>query len=94
MNANSIDEQPKHNGHYRHGELEVIDIIKLALTDEQYEGFLLGNMLKYILRADFKGQHNSDMTKAIDYAMMKMVADTDFRDKILTEIKEEIQWIM
>ena len=39
--------------HYDAGNLETLDIIKAKLTPEQYEGFLLGNIIKYSCRANF-----------------------------------------
>ena len=33
---------------------EVLDVIKAALTDEEYRGFLKGNEIKYILREKHK----------------------------------------
>lgn len=41
--------------HYNTGDIEVIDYIKDKLTPEQYEGFLVGNVLKYISRYRHKG---------------------------------------
>lgn len=50
---------------------EAIDVIKLALTDEEYKGFLKGNILKYRLRAGKKNIENDniikDISKSIDY---------------------------
>lgn len=34
--------------------VDVLDIIKARLTEEEYRGFLKGNVLKYIFRADKK----------------------------------------
>ena len=42
--------------HYKDYPVEVIDIIKQVLTPEQYEGFLLGNEIKYRLRAGLKNR--------------------------------------
>ncbi len=51
-----------HPEHYQGQEFEAIDII------EDYElGFNLGNALKYILRADRKGEKQEDLKKAIWY---------------------------
>ncbi len=44
---------------------EAIDIIKRSLTDEEYKGYLKGNLLKYRLRD--KNQDESDKIKAQDY---------------------------
>ena len=63
------------NPNSKHYELwenfEAIDVIKLALTDEEYKGFLKGNILKYRLRAGKKNIENDniikDINKSIDY---------------------------
>lgn len=40
--------------YYDAGGIETIAIIKAKLTPEQYQGFLLGNILKYSCRAAHK----------------------------------------
>ena len=60
----AIDEK---SNYYDEGGLEVISIIKAKLTPEQYEGFLLGNALKYICRANFKKSKERDIEKANIY---------------------------
>ena len=58
------------SSHYREGfadKIEVLDILKDKLTPEQFEGFCLGSMFKYILRANFKEDANKDLAKAVDY---------------------------
>ena len=57
------------NSHYDAGNIAVIDVIKAKLTPEQYEGFLLGQIIKYSLRLNFKNQRVSDAAKLADYAM-------------------------
>ena len=56
-------EMVNHPDHYQgNGGMEVIDII------ENYDlGFSLGNAIKYILRADNKGNRKQDLKKAIWY---------------------------
>jgi translation initiation factor 2B subunit (eIF-2B alpha/beta/delta family) len=56
-------EMVNHPDHYQgSGGMEVIDII------ENYDlGFSLGNAIKYILRADNKGNRKQDLKKAIWY---------------------------
>jgi len=44
---------PKSN-YYDAGGIETLDIIKAKLTPEQYEGYLLGNAIKYQCRFNFK----------------------------------------
>ena len=55
-------EMVNHPDHYQGNRFEVIDII------EDYElGFHLGNAIKYILRADKKGNTKQDLKKALWY---------------------------
>lgn len=60
----SID--PK-SDYYDAGGIEVIDIIRAKLTPEQFTGYLLGNAIKYILRANHKGDFERDLDKARVY---------------------------
>lgn len=48
------EDNVNHPQHYKHGEIETIDIIRMSLTPEEFQGFLKGNVLKYQLRAPFK----------------------------------------
>ena len=54
--------------YYGAGGIEVIDIIKAKLTPEQYEGYLLGNVLKYACRMMHKETPIRDAEKAANYA--------------------------
>ena len=58
--------------HYDAGGLEVQDIIRAKLTPEQYEGFCLGNIIKYSCRANFKGSFDRDIEKAGFYSSFLM----------------------
>ena len=44
--------------------IEAIDIIRASLTPEQFKGYLLGNFLKYRLRAGDKGDLQQDIDKS------------------------------
>ena len=50
--------------HYLVGGIEAIQIIKSRLTKEEYQGYLKGNHLKYILRYPFKDNPEQDLQKA------------------------------
>ena len=68
--------------HYTVGGYESIDVIKAKLTPEEYRGFLKGNLMKYINRANYKGNHDTDCEKAEWYAKrlvkeLKDVANVD-----------------
>lgn len=54
--------------HYTVGGYEAIDILKAKLTCEEYRGYLKGNILKYMMRSNYKGHHDQDCKKAAWYA--------------------------
>ena len=56
------------SSYYDQGGIEVLDIIKAKLTAEQYEGYLLGNSIKYSLRLNWKGNKARDAEKAAIYS--------------------------
>ena len=57
-----------HTPHYMNGLIETIDVIKMALTPEEFRGFLKGNVLKYQIRAPHKHETpDEDYQKAKDY---------------------------
>lgn len=51
-----------HPSHYNQGSFEVIDVI-----EDWKLGFNLGNAVKYIARADYKGNRVEDLRKASWY---------------------------
>lgn len=52
--------------HYRQGEIECIDAIRAALTEEEFRGFCKGNVIKYTWRERHKAG-DADLGKAVDY---------------------------
>lgn len=50
--------------HYNHGGVETIQIIRMILSEEEYRGYLKGNILKYRERAQHKGNAEEDYAKA------------------------------
>ena len=57
-----------HPKHYLKGGLECIQVIKAELTPEQYEGYLYGNVIKYMWRWKEKNGLE-DLRKAAHYLM-------------------------
>lgn len=53
--------------HYKVGGIETIDYIQAKLTPEQFEGYCIGNALKYISRAGYKKNASEDYRKAVWY---------------------------
>ena len=56
------------NTYYDVGGIETINIIRAKLTKEQYIGYLLGNIIKYSTRLNYKGHMKVDSTKLADYS--------------------------
>lgn len=61
----SID---KKSSYYDIGGIEVMSVIRAKLTPIQFEGYLLGNCLKYACRANFKGAKERDLEKLSIYS--------------------------
>lgn len=74
QNAQDAIKQPDPVNHPKHYAIapgvEAIDIIKASLTPEQFEGYLLGNFLKYRLRAGDKDDLHQDIAKSNFYKKM------------------------
>ena len=56
------------SSYYGAGGVEVIEVMKAKLTPEQFEGYLLGNIIKYSTRANFKGSFDRDIEKVQVYS--------------------------
>lgn len=54
--------------HYTVGGYEALDVIRAKLTPEEYRGYLKGNILKYLMRSNYKQDHDKDCNKAAFYA--------------------------
>ena len=49
---------------YKYGKKETIDVIQDCMTNDEYHGYLKGNVLKYVSRYKFKGEPLQDLEKA------------------------------
>jgi len=50
--------------HYNQGSIETIDLIKSSVSDKEFEGYLKGNIIKYISRYPYKKEPIDDLYKA------------------------------
>lgn len=61
----------KKSRYYDAGGIETLDIIQAKLTPEQFEGYCVGNALKYLSRLNFKhidlAEKKRDIRKAVNY---------------------------
>jgi hypothetical protein len=72
----TVDEQSSNNSgsdaikpdYYERSAMQPLEVMQRIMTAEQFEGFLLGNCIKYRMRCENKGQRDSDMHKARQYA--------------------------
>jgi hypothetical protein len=69
MADSNIGLDPK-SSYYDAGDISTMDVIKAKLTHDQYEGFLLGNVLKYSARLNFKGCKERDAVKLANYSKL------------------------
>ena len=53
--------------HYRIGGIDTIDYLRAKLTPDEFRGFLKGNIIKYLSRAEAKGGAE-DYEKALWYS--------------------------
>ena len=63
--------------HYKNGAMQAIQVMQSVLSKEQFEGFLLGNEIKYRMRKDWKGQKEADERKARVYNYWRFLASQD-----------------
>ena len=63
-------EIPPHSSHYHQNGLDPLEVMRRTFPPEQYEGFLRGNALKYIMRYPLKGAPMEDLEKAEEYIQM------------------------
>jgi hypothetical protein len=54
--------------YYDAGGIEVLEVIKAKLTKDQFTGYLLGNLIKYTLRLNYKGDACRDAEKTAHYS--------------------------
>ena len=65
--ASTPDDKTK-GSHYERASMQPLEVMQRVMTAEQFEGFLYGCCIKYLLRKDYKGQRESDEYKARQYA--------------------------
>ncbi len=53
--------------HYTAGGIESLDVIRAKSSPEMFQGFLYGNVLKYMMRYRLKGTPKQDLQKAQTY---------------------------
>jgi hypothetical protein len=60
MENNQVDSP----SHYTFGGIETIDYMQAKMSEEEFSGYLKGNIVKYISRSKHKGNELDDLKKA------------------------------
>jgi hypothetical protein len=63
-----VDNMVEHPEHYKVGGLETLDAIEAKLTPREFIGFLKGQVMKYMMRASYKGKEKQDLEKSEFYS--------------------------
>ena len=67
LQKSSENEEVNHPDHYTVGGVEVLDVIRAKAGNsgfDPFQGYNYGNIIKYILRAPYKGTLLKDLRKA------------------------------
>lgn len=65
---------PINPDHYKQGSIECIDAIKAAIGTDNFKAYCRGQVIKYLWRAEHKGQSTEDYRKA-NWYMQRLVDD-------------------
>lgn len=64
--------------HYKQGGIECVDAMKASMTPEQFQGYLKGQVIKYLWRLGLKDAAVQDARKAAWYL-----------DRMISELSDE-----
>jgi len=80
--SDALDRDDKVNSpsHYRSGNIECIEAIEEALTDEELRGYFKGNCLKYLWREQYKNQLE-DLRKA-NWYLTRLISNVEKDDAL------------
>ena len=82
--------------YYDVGGIETIKIIRAKLTPDQFQGYLLGNIIKYGCRVNFKGarlgDRRRDIEKLAQYARM-LLEEMKMESHASTDKTGNIDWV-
>lgn len=67
MTKNKATGTAKEATHYQNSAVQPIEFMQEVMTPSQFEGFLIGNIIKYRMRAKYKGKYEEDIRKANQY---------------------------
>lgn len=80
-----MNDPVNHPDHYTKGGIECIDAIHASMTEEEYEGYLKGQVIKYVWRYRNKWNPAEDLKKARFYLdrLIQQIGEKD--EEVLTD---------
>ena len=79
--------------HYIDSAMQPIEFMQTVMTPEQFRGFCIGNVVKYLVRAPYKQQEASDKAKAKQYAYWADIAQQGHRiDPTVDVPPQDYEW--
>lgn len=82
--------------HYKHGGIETIEYIKAKTSQEEFYGYLKGNVMKYVSREDKKSDKLLDRIedlKKAQWYIEKMIQAHQEKIAVLEAKMREDEWI-
>ena len=79
IDGNIMDDVINHPPHYMTGGIETLDVMRAKMSPDRFEGYLMGNVLKYLLRCEYKKKRGEDIKKAQFY-LNTLVVEMDIND--------------
>ena len=76
---NGMTDMVNHPPHYKQGGVECIKAIHAALGDKGFIAYCKGNVIKYLWRAEHKGNRNEDLARA-DWYMRQLLMTAERND--------------
>jgi len=70
---NKNDDPVNSPSHYNGQGIEAIDAIEASMSQDEFQGYLKGNVMKYIWRYRYKGKPVQDLKKA-EWYLKKLIA--------------------
>ena len=83
------------NQHYKECLIEPFYLMADLLTVDEFIGFLKGNLIKYAMRAPFKGESEKDLEKYKYYSsLLRMVTSFEKETKEYPDTIANLEWYL
>lgn len=78
--------------HYKQSAMQPIQVMQRLMTPEQFNGFLIGNVIKYTMRAGHKDAVKKDLNKARQYLWwLKIVNEGQDIDPVVHVVPKDFK---